>query len=114
MQVQAALETGSSASVARVRVMYWKEIPVQVQAEDASGQASQPLEDRFQEGVDAVAMLDGSKRHRRLPDILGVGRVHRDGRQRKGGCRQSCRALQQGIPSRLRYQDSWTPRIGQA
>ena len=46
--------------MARVRVMYWKEIPVQVQAEDASGQASQPLEDRFQEGVDAVAMLDGS------------------------------------------------------
>jgi hypothetical protein len=40
--------------------MYWKEIPVQVQAEDASGQVSQPLDDRFQQGVDAISMFDGS------------------------------------------------------
>ena len=40
--------------------MYWKEIPVQVQAEDASGQVSQLLEDRFQVAVDTVAMFDGS------------------------------------------------------
>ncbi len=46
--------------MARVRVMYWKEIPVQVQAEDASGQVSQPLEPRFQDGVDAISMFDGS------------------------------------------------------
>lgn len=46
--------------MARVRVMYWKEIPVQVQAEDESGQSSQPLDARFQEGADSIAMLDGS------------------------------------------------------
>ena len=46
--------------MAKVRVLYWKEIPVQVQVEDASGQVSQPLDDRFQEGVDAIAMFDGS------------------------------------------------------
>ena len=46
--------------LARVRVMYWKEIPVQVQAEDGSGQVSKPLEPRFQEGVDAISMFDGS------------------------------------------------------
>ena len=40
--------------------MYWKEIPVQVQAEDGGQEVSVPLDDRFQRGVDAVAMLDGS------------------------------------------------------
>ena len=46
--------------MARVRVMYWKEIPVQVQAQDDSGQVSKPLDDRFQQGVDAISMFDGS------------------------------------------------------
>ena len=46
--------------VATVRVMYWKEIPVQVQAEDDDGQVSKPLHERFQQGVDAIAMFDGS------------------------------------------------------
>ena len=40
--------------------MYWKEIPLQVQAEDESGQVSRPLDDRFQQGVDAISMFDGS------------------------------------------------------
>ena len=40
--------------------MYWKEVPVQVQAEDESGKASVPLDDRFQKGVDAISMFDGS------------------------------------------------------
>ena len=40
--------------------MYWKEIPVQVQAEDGAQVVSVPLDDRFQRGVDAVAMLDGN------------------------------------------------------
>ncbi len=47
--------------MARVRVMYWKEIPAQVQArDDDGGVASAPLDARFQEGVDAVSMMDGS------------------------------------------------------
>jgi hypothetical protein len=40
--------------------MYWKEIPVQVKGEDAQGSVSVPLDPRFQEAADAVAMLDGS------------------------------------------------------
>jgi hypothetical protein len=40
--------------------MYWKEIPVQVQAEDDNGKVSRQLDDRFQKAVDAVAMTDGS------------------------------------------------------
>ncbi len=46
--------------MAKVRIMYWKEIPVQVQAEDESGAVSRPLDARFQQGVDAISMLDGS------------------------------------------------------
>ncbi len=40
--------------------MYWKEIPVQVQAQDEAGQVSLPLAPRFQEAADAIAMFDGS------------------------------------------------------
>ena len=46
--------------MARVRVMYWKEVPVQVQAEDGPDQVSKPLAERFQEGIDAISMTDGS------------------------------------------------------
>ena len=44
----------------RVRVLYWKEIPVQVQSEDENGRVSRPLQDRFQKAADRVAMSDGS------------------------------------------------------
>ena len=44
----------------RVRVLYWKEIPVQIQAEDENDRVSRPLEDRFQEAIDRIAMFDGS------------------------------------------------------
>ena len=40
--------------------MYWKEIPVQVQATDDSETQSRQLEPRFQEAVDAVSMMEGS------------------------------------------------------
>jgi len=46
--------------VAKVRLMYWKEIPVQVKAEDETGQISVPLDARFQEGADATSIFDGS------------------------------------------------------
>ena len=47
--------------MARVRIMYWKEIPVQVQAEDDNGRVSRQLDERFQKAADAVAMNDGSE-----------------------------------------------------
>ena len=46
--------------MARVRVMYWKEVPVQVQAEDENGKVTRQLDTRFQEAADAIAMFDGS------------------------------------------------------
>lgn len=47
--------------MAKVRLMYWKEIPVQVQAQDEGGlPVSKPLHPRFQQGIDAISMFDGS------------------------------------------------------
>ena len=46
--------------MAIVRLLYWKEIPTQVRVEDESGSISKILDDRFHQGVDAVAMFDGS------------------------------------------------------
>ena len=46
--------------MAQVRVMYWKEIPVQVQAQDGDDSVSMPLDPGFQEAVDSIAMFDGS------------------------------------------------------
>ena len=46
--------------MAKVRIMYWKEIPVQVQAVDGQAQVSKPLDERFQQGADAISMFDGS------------------------------------------------------
>ena len=44
----------------KISVLYWKEIPVQVKSEDAESTVSLPLDARFQEAADAVAMMDGS------------------------------------------------------
>ena len=43
------------------RILYWKEIPVQVKVQGESGQVSSQLDDRFQQGADAIAMFDGSQ-----------------------------------------------------
>jgi len=45
--------------MARVRIMYWKEIPYGVRAQDDSGQVTRPMPPEFQEAVDNAAMLSG-------------------------------------------------------
>ena len=45
----------------KARVLYWKEVPVQVQVQGDAGTVSRQLDSRFQQGVDAIAMLDGSQ-----------------------------------------------------
>lgn len=57
----------------RVRVMYWKEIPVQVQAEGQTGRATRQLSERFQKAVDAIAMKDGSVGTDEYLDHWGFG-----------------------------------------
>jgi len=46
--------------MARYQVMYWKHIPAQVKAWDATGEVKRMLPDRFQAAIDAYAMKDGS------------------------------------------------------
>lgn len=59
--------------LARVRLMYWKEIPLQVQAADGARQVSRPLDPRFQQGADAIAMFDGSSGTDAYLDGFGWG-----------------------------------------
>ena len=44
----------------KTSILYWKEIPVQVKAENDQTAISVPLDHRFQEAADAIAMMDGS------------------------------------------------------
>tara|TARA_B100001029_G_scaffold175048_1_gene175953 strand:- start:3104 stop:3445 length:342 start_codon:yes stop_codon:yes gene_type:complete len=44
----------------KIRIMYWKEIPVQIEFSDPSTKKSIKLDERFQFAVDSISMLDGS------------------------------------------------------
>ncbi len=44
----------------KIRVMYWKEIPIQIQAKDEDTTKNHQLSDKFQTIIDKVAMVDGS------------------------------------------------------
>ena len=44
----------------KIRIMYWKEIPAQIQVQSQDETKSQMLDDKFQKGIDAIAMKDGS------------------------------------------------------
>jgi hypothetical protein len=46
--------------MARYQIMYWKDIPSQIKAEDDGGTAKAMLADRFQQAIDAAAMADGN------------------------------------------------------
>jgi hypothetical protein len=46
--------------MAKYQVMYWKHIPAQVKAWDATAEVKRMLPDRFQAAIDAYAMKDGS------------------------------------------------------
>lgn len=45
--------------MAQYRITYWKDIPSQVEAFDATARARRPLSDRFQELIDTAAMRQG-------------------------------------------------------
>jgi cvfA/B/C family virulence factor len=45
--------------MAKIRVTYWREIPVLVTAHDGAEETTVPLSQRFQDLVDAVAMQAG-------------------------------------------------------
>ena len=45
--------------MADARILYWKEIPAQVHAKDAHNEFSILLQERFQQGIDLIAMQAG-------------------------------------------------------
>jgi hypothetical protein len=66
--------------VATYQVLSWHGIPLQVRAKDRSGRSSWLLPGRFQEAVDAAAMLAGLTKADAYVDGLVWGeRVERDG-----------------------------------
>ncbi len=46
--------------MAKVQIMYWKDIPYAVRATDDTGRASRQLPHEFEAVVDAAAMADGA------------------------------------------------------
>ncbi len=46
--------------MARYQIMYWKDIPSQVKAQDETGVAKVMLSNRFIEAIDAAAMAEGT------------------------------------------------------
>ena len=46
--------------MARYQIMYWKDFPAQVKAEDETGTVKIMLADRFSQAIDAAAMAEGS------------------------------------------------------
>jgi cvfA/B/C family virulence factor len=46
--------------LARYQIMYWKDFPAQVKAQDEAGVARTMLPDRFGQAIDAAAMAEGS------------------------------------------------------
>jgi len=44
----------------KIRIMYWKEIPVQIEFSSSSSKKSVKLDERFQYAVDSISMKDGS------------------------------------------------------
>jgi hypothetical protein len=57
--LQQIIATGE-VDLARYQIMYWKDIPAQVKAQDETGTEKAALPPRFQEAIDAAAMADGS------------------------------------------------------
>lgn len=43
-----------------LQIMYWRDIPAQVKAQAGRQRASRPLSARFQEAIDAAAMISGA------------------------------------------------------
>ena len=85
--------------MANVRIMYWKEIPVQVQAQDENGQVSVQLDPRFQEAADAVAMMDGSYGSDAYLDAWGYGQFKEEPGPAQEAAESVAERLNKGMPA---------------
>lgn len=75
--------------MARCQVLYWKDFPLQVKAEDSSGKVKAALPDRFQQAVDAAAMADDSTDTDSYLDALAWGPMQ----ERPGSAQDALNAL---------------------
>ena len=85
--------------MAKVRLMYWKEVPVQVQAEDVDGQVSKQLDERFQHGVDTISMFDGSRGSNEYEEAWEVGQVRDEEGSAEEVAGREVQRLNDGFPS---------------
>lgn len=75
--------------MALYRILYWRDIPLQVRARDASNRASVPLSPRFQEAADRAAMLAGLTSSEDYSDQLRWG----EPQEREGAARDVAEAI---------------------
>jgi hypothetical protein len=72
----------------RVRVLYWREIPVQVTAREGQDEVTVPLTPRFQDLVDAVALQIGMTES----EAYLAGWHHGPEEEHPGSAREAARA----------------------
>ena len=83
-------------------ILYWKEIPVQVKSEGADNTVSVPLDPRFQEAADAVAMMDGSYGSDSYLDAWQWGDATESELDAETAAKQLAERINRGMPGRLR------------
>lgn len=85
--------------MASYKILYWQEVPVQVKAEDESDEVTVPLDVRFQERIDDLAVkrgLQGSD------DYLAQWRWS-DEEERDGAAQEVAEAVKQRLESNFAW-----------
>lgn len=81
-----------------ISILYWKEIPVQVKAENDDTALSLPLGHRFQEAADAIAMMDGSYGSDAYLDAWQWGDPHQSDLDPKEAADELAQRINDGMP----------------
>ena len=82
----------------KTSILYWKEIPVQIKAEDDETTVSVPLDPRFQEAADAVAMMDGSYGSDEYLDAWQWGPTKESDLNAETAAKQIAQRINNGMP----------------
>jgi len=85
--------------MATYKILYWQEVPSQIKADDGFDEVTLPLDDRFQERIDALAArrnLQGSD------DYLAQWRWSED--QERDG---SAQEIAEAVKSELESEAAW-------
>ena len=82
----------------KTSILYWKEIPVQIKAEDDETTVSVPLDPRFQEAADAVAMMDGSYGSDEYLDAWQWGPTEESDLNAENAAKQIAQRINNGMP----------------